>query len=457
MRRDSRATGCSTPRSSSTPTTARRRSSRRSPFSAAIAPIRPSSPRSVSPASSASNAAASSASSSSRMRAARPSAANEPATLPSSSSASSSSPRACRIRASATAASDAAGLELERAAQRRLVARLDEAVGLVGQQRVEELLDLRRRLGADELGGELAVLERLHGRDPLDPERGGDVRVGVGVELGQRDLALALGDELLEHRRQLAAGPAPGGPEVDDHRHLLGALDDVLLERRLCGVEDHTTRIPSVTELTIDSNGVTLAGDEEGEGVPVVLLHGLTATRRYVVMGSKNLARSGHRVIAYDARGHGRSGPAGDPDAYGYDVLAARPARRARRPRHRPGGAGRRVDGRPHAGPLRAGAPGACGRARRHHPGVRPGQPRARARPLGRALARPARGRGRRVHRGLRRATRAGAVPGHRQDRAAPAAVGARAPRRGGRRAAGRPAVGGVLLVGRSWVPSTCR
>jgi pimeloyl-ACP methyl ester carboxylesterase len=78
-----------------------------------------------------------------------------------------------------------------------------------------------------------------------------------------------------------------------------------------------------VTELTIDSNGVRLAGDEEGDGVPVVLLHGLTATRRYVVMGSKNLARGGHRVIAYDARGHGRSAPAGDPDAYGYDVLAA--------------------------------------------------------------------------------------------------------------------------------------
>ena len=77
-----------------------------------------------------------------------------------------------------------------------------------------------------------------------------------------------------------------------------------------------------MTELTIDSNGVKLAGDEEGEGVPVVLLHGLTATRRYVVMGSKNLARGGHRVIAYDARGHGRSAPAGDPDAYGYDVLA---------------------------------------------------------------------------------------------------------------------------------------
>jgi pimeloyl-ACP methyl ester carboxylesterase len=62
-----------------------------------------------------------------------------------------------------------------------------------------------------------------------------------------------------------------------------------------------------------------LAGEEAGEGVPVVLLHGLTATRRYVVMGSRNLERNGHRVVLYDARGHGRSQPA---DAYGYDALA---------------------------------------------------------------------------------------------------------------------------------------
>jgi pimeloyl-ACP methyl ester carboxylesterase len=62
-----------------------------------------------------------------------------------------------------------------------------------------------------------------------------------------------------------------------------------------------------------------LAGEEAGEGVPVVLLHGLTATRRYVVMGSRNLERSGHRVAMYDARGHGRSEPAG---SYGYDALA---------------------------------------------------------------------------------------------------------------------------------------
>jgi pimeloyl-ACP methyl ester carboxylesterase len=76
-----------------------------------------------------------------------------------------------------------------------------------------------------------------------------------------------------------------------------------------------------VTEFVVERAGVTLAGEESGEGPAVILLHGLTATRRYVVMGSTALQRSGHRVIAYDARGHGRSSPAPSPEAYGYDEL----------------------------------------------------------------------------------------------------------------------------------------
>lgn len=72
----------------------------------------------------------------------------------------------------------------------------------------------------------------------------------------------------------------------------------------------------------VTADRVTLSGEEEGEGTPVVLLHGLTATRRYVVHGSRALQRSGHRVIAYDARGHGRSTPAGGSGAYRYERLA---------------------------------------------------------------------------------------------------------------------------------------
>jgi pimeloyl-ACP methyl ester carboxylesterase len=76
------------------------------------------------------------------------------------------------------------------------------------------------------------------------------------------------------------------------------------------------------TEFSVEGAGVTLSGEESGSGPAVVLLHGLTATRRYVVMGSNSLERSGHRVISYDARGHGRSSPAPSPDAYNYDLLA---------------------------------------------------------------------------------------------------------------------------------------
>jgi pimeloyl-ACP methyl ester carboxylesterase len=78
----------------------------------------------------------------------------------------------------------------------------------------------------------------------------------------------------------------------------------------------------------LTTDRVRLSGEDSNPAEPdrsrpaIVLLHGLTATRRYVVMGSRMLERSGHRVIAYDARGHGRSSPAGTPDAYGYELLA---------------------------------------------------------------------------------------------------------------------------------------
>ncbi len=70
-----------------------------------------------------------------------------------------------------------------------------------------------------------------------------------------------------------------------------------------------------MTEFTVRDGALSLAGEDSGEGPAVVLLHGLTATHRYVVMGSKSLERSGHRVIAYDARGHGHSSAAPTPDA----------------------------------------------------------------------------------------------------------------------------------------------
>ncbi len=66
-----------------------------------------------------------------------------------------------------------------------------------------------------------------------------------------------------------------------------------------------------------------IRGEVAGEGPPIVLCHGMTATRRYVVHGSRALERAGHAVVAYDARGHGESDPAPPGQGYGYPELVA--------------------------------------------------------------------------------------------------------------------------------------
>ena len=66
-----------------------------------------------------------------------------------------------------------------------------------------------------------------------------------------------------------------------------------------------------------------LYGEVVGEGAPVVLCHGITATRRYVLHGSKALPRAGHTVVTYDARAHGDSDPAPPGEGYGYPQLVA--------------------------------------------------------------------------------------------------------------------------------------
>jgi pimeloyl-ACP methyl ester carboxylesterase len=66
-----------------------------------------------------------------------------------------------------------------------------------------------------------------------------------------------------------------------------------------------------------------IRGEVAGEGSPIVLCHGITATRRYVVHGSHALERAGHAVASYDARGHGESDPAPQGQGYGYPELVA--------------------------------------------------------------------------------------------------------------------------------------
>jgi len=90
------------------------------------------------------------------------------------------------------------------------------------------------------------------------------------------------------------------------------------------GARPVSTPFPTATEIALElPSGVTLCGEDAGAGPAVVLLHGLSATRRHVVQGSNYLLRHGYRLVAYDARGHGCSGPAPEPKAYQYSDLSA--------------------------------------------------------------------------------------------------------------------------------------
>ena len=188
MRRASRASGCSTPSSSSTPTTARRRSSLRSP----------------SPAGDRGDQRVEAAA---RRRRAS-SAANAGGELrvllePQPRGQAVGGERAGDVRRAAPAPRVAAATSSGRArpSRRRGPARAPargagrprrptatSASASDGHEPVEEALDLRGRQRADELVDDLAVLERLDGRDRLDPERLRDARVGVGVDLDELDL-----------------------------------------------------------------------------------------------------------------------------------------------------------------------------------------------------------------------------------------------------------------------------
>lgn len=76
-------------------------------------------------------------------------------------------------------------------------------------------------------------------------------------------------------------------------------------------------------KLAVERENHALAGESVGDGPPILLLHGITATRRYVVHGSKVLARRGYRQLSYDARGHGQSEPAPPLGGYSYVELVA--------------------------------------------------------------------------------------------------------------------------------------
>jgi len=76
---------------------------------------------------------------------------------------------------------------------------------------------------------------------------------------------------------------------------------------------------------SFDWDGVRIAYIDEGEGEPILLIHGFAsnAVTNWVNPGwVSTLTQAGHRVIAYDNRGHGGSEKLYDPDAYGAPSMA---------------------------------------------------------------------------------------------------------------------------------------
>jgi pimeloyl-ACP methyl ester carboxylesterase len=75
----------------------------------------------------------------------------------------------------------------------------------------------------------------------------------------------------------------------------------------------------------LDHDGVEIAFLDEGEGEPIVLVHGFASNAEVNwVLPSwvTTLTRSGRRVIALDNRGHGASSKLYDPSAYQSTLMA---------------------------------------------------------------------------------------------------------------------------------------
>ncbi len=77
-----------------------------------------------------------------------------------------------------------------------------------------------------------------------------------------------------------------------------------------------------VEDRYFDSAGVRIRYVEHGQGEPIVLVHSYTSDleEQWIKPGVFAQLSRHHRTIAFDVRGHGRSGKPRDPQAYGPEM-----------------------------------------------------------------------------------------------------------------------------------------
>lgn len=81
--------------------------------------------------------------------------------------------------------------------------------------------------------------------------------------------------------------------------------------------------LPLYGDQVFDSDGVKIRYTIDGEGEPLVLVHGFTASgaMNWRLPGAIRLLSKRYRVITIDCRGHGRSGKPTRVEAYGVEMV----------------------------------------------------------------------------------------------------------------------------------------
>lgn len=164
-------------------------------------------------------------------------------------------------------------------------------------------------------------------------DRGG--KPGCSLEFLQRQLGFSV--DGVAQLDQLAAHRLDGGNDIFPKRfqrhtwlkpdlHLIIDLGAALCDGRLMDSE----------MFAISSDGTRIAYAVDGEGQPVVLVHGFASSRDqnwHSTGWIDRLTREGFRVVSFDCRGHGHSDKPHDPAAYGPhmidDILAVMDAAHA--------------------------------------------------------------------------------------------------------------------------------